>query len=335
MSGWRLLPAVAALLWLSIPELGAAHEGHDHGAEEARGHEVETENLFGFTAGSDTGEAGSRELSHETIAAVGKRVGSYRGIGQKLELGVGATDNLSISFSLLGDYHRIRNVPGFDDIGGRYAFNGFGSEVRWRFLDRKTAPFGLTLQLEPSVSRIDEASGQSGRKLGSENKLIFDRELVPNTLFAAVNILYDVDRMKERRSLFVTERSANAGVGAALSWRVVDDLFLGAEARYLRAYEGFGLEKLQGQALYAGPTLYARVLSKGWISAAWNVQVAGREAVDRAGRANAVAEYNEGVEAAVAAGDPLPPFPDLGRRGRLDLRNFERHQIKLKAGFEF
>jgi hypothetical protein len=226
-------------------------------------------------------------------------------------------------------------VPGFDDVNGRYAFNGFGTEVRWRFLDRKTSPFGLTLQLEPSISRIDESSGQSGRKLGSENKLVFDRELIPNTLFGAVNLLYDVDRMKERRALFVAERSANAGVGAALSFRVSGDLFLGAEARYLRAYEGFGLEKLQGQALYAGPTLFAKLGEKGWVSAAWNAQVAGREAVDRAGRAAAVAEYNEAVDAALAAGDPLPPFPDLGRRGRLDLRNFERHQVKLKAGFEF
>jgi hypothetical protein len=82
---------------------------------------------------------------------------------------------------------------------------------------------------------IDDGSGQSGRKIGSENKRIFDRELVSNTLFGAVNLLYDVERMKECREGFVAEREANAGIGAALAYRVTDELFLGAEARYLRA----------------------------------------------------------------------------------------------------
>ena len=338
-----VLPVIAAaLLWAATTTESYAQSGRaDHmdvaaqGNGQGKDNGIETEDLFGFTAGSDTAEAGSKGLAFETVAAIGKRAGSYRGLGQKLEFGFGATDNLSISFSLRGDYHRIRSVPGFDDVGGRYAFNGFGSELRWRFLDRKTAPFGLTVQIEPSVSRIDDRSGQSGRKIGSENKLIFDRELVPNTLFGAINLLYDVERMKERREGFVAEREANAGIGAALAYRVTDQLFLGAEARYLRSYEGFALERFQGQALFVGPTLFAKIFEKGWISAAWNVQVSGREAVDRPGRAAALAEYNESLETALAAGDPLPPLPVFGRRGRYDLANFERHQIKLKAGFEF
>src|SRR5215204_6308917 len=189
--------------------------GHDHGHGHAHGegghaHGVETENLFGFTLGSDTEEAGAKGVALENVGRIGKR-GTYRGLGQKLEASFGATNDLSLSFSLLGDYHRLRNVPDFEDVSGRYAANGVGAEVRWRFLDRKTAPFGLTLHLEPSVARIDEVSGQAGRKLGSENKLIFDRELIPNTLFGAINLLYDVERMKERHNNFVAERAANAG----------------------------------------------------------------------------------------------------------------------------
>jgi hypothetical protein len=48
--------------------------------------------------------------------------------------------------------------------------------------------------------------------------------------------------------------------------------------------------------------LFARLGANGWISAAWNVQVAGHEA---------------------------------GAPGRLDLTNFERHQVRLKVGMEF
>src|SRR5829696_10142396 len=297
----------------------------------------------------------ARRTTRVTITAMGMRMaravmptkrGTYRGLGQKLEASFGATNDLSLSFSLLGDYHRLRNVPDFEDVSGRYAANGVGAEVRWRFLDRKTAPFGLTLHLEPSVARIDEVSGQAGRKLGSENKLIFDRELIPNTLFGAINLLYDVERMKERHNNFVAERAANAGVGAALTFRVTDDLFLGGEARYLRAYEGFGLRKWQGEAVYVGPTLFARFLKNGWISAAWNYQVNGRTAVNRAERAEAVAEFNGAVaEALAAVAEPpegeqpaplqLPSAPAFARRGHKDLVNFERHQLRLKVGFEF
>jgi hypothetical protein len=317
-------------------QAGGSHRegGKAGGAGEAHEHGVETENLFGFTLGSDTEEAGAKELALESVIRTGKR-GTYRGLGQKLEFSFGVTDDFSLSFALLGDYHRVRAVPGFDDIPGRYAFNGFGTEVRWRLLDRKTSPFGLTLHLEPSVARIDEVTGQAGRKLGSENKLIFDQELIPDTLFGAVNLLYDIERMKERRSGFVSERSANIGVGGALAYRVADDVFVGGEARYLRAYEGFSLKKWQGHAVYLGPTLFAKFLENGWLSLAWNIQVAGREAIDRADRADAVAEYNAAVEAAAAAGDVLPPAPIFPRRGPVDLVNFERHQFRVKVGFAF
>lgn len=308
--------------------------GHAH-AENQNDHEVETENLFGFTLGSDTEEAGAKGVAVETIGRLGKRGGSYRGLGQKLEFSFGATNDVSFSVAALGDYHRLRNIPGFEDVPGRYAFNGIGGELRWRLLDRKAAPFGLTLHLEPSVARIDEVSGQAGRKIGSENKLILDRELIPDTLFGAINVLYDVERMRERHANFVAERAANAGLGAALSHRVTENLFLGAEARYLRAYEGFGLRKWHGEALLVGPTLFARLPTNGWISASWNVQLAGRTAINRAERAEVTSEFNEAFAAAIDAGEPPPPVPDFGGRGRKDLVNFERHQFRLKVGFEF
>jgi hypothetical protein len=57
--------------------------------------------------------------------------------------------------------------------------------------------------------------------------------------------------------------------------------------------------------------------------------------VNRRERAEAIGEYNEAVEAAVAAGEPLPPAPVFGRRGPRDLVNFEADQFRVKVGFEF
>ena len=322
---------------------GHGHDrgGHDHGeGGHDHAHGVETENLFGFTLGSDTDEAGAKGLAVENVFRTGKRIGAYRALGSKLEFAYAVTDDFSFSMSALGDCHRIRDVPEFDDVRRRCAFNGIGGEVRWRFLNRNTSPFGLTLHLEPSFARFDEESGHVGRKLGSENKLIFDKELVPDTLFGAVNLLYEPERMRERFA-FSTERGANAGVAGALALRVSPIAFVGGEVRYLRAYEGLGLRRYQGDAVYVGPTAFVKLGDTGWLQAAWNAQVTGREVPDRRERAAAIVEaVNDNAAAvadAVAAGEDPPALvlPDFPGRRRLNLRNFERHQFRLKTGFEF
>ena len=332
--------AIAGCAGLSPPALADDDEpgAGAHGAD--RDKAVETENIFGFTAGSDTGDANGKGLSAEATPRIGKRIGAYRALDTKTEFGFGVTDDFNMSFSALGDCHRIRNVPEFDDVGGRCAFNGFGTQVRWRFLDRSKGPFGLTLQLEPSFARIDGGSGLAGRGVGAENKLIFDRELVPGVLFGAVNLLYDVARFRERNAL-ASERGGRPGVSAALAVQVAPKVLLGAEARYQRTYEGLSLSRYSGDAFFVGPTLFAQS-GNVWLSAAWNVQVAGREAVNRPERAAAIVEAAnataDALAAALAAGDPppAPVAPDLPvRHRRLNLKDFERHQLKLKVGFDF
>ena len=80
------------------------------------------------------------------------------------------------------------------------------------------------------------------------------------------------------------------------------DLFVGTEARYLRSYDGLGLDRFAGHGFFVGPTIYAKLSEHSWILLAWSVQVAGQSADDPAS---------------------------------LDLRNFERHQATLKFGFTF
>ena len=78
-------------------------------------------------------------------------------------------------------------------------------------------------------------------------------------------------------------------------------VFVGAEVRNLRHYEGLGLDRFAGQALYVGPTLYMTLGAQFWLSAAWNVQAWGTTAADG---------------------------------GALDLTNFERHQVRFRLGVE-
>jgi hypothetical protein len=78
--------------------------------------------------------------------------------------------------------------------------------------------------------------------------------------------------------------------------------FLGGEARYLRQYEGIGLQEFAGQALFIGPTAYFQLSSRSRLTAAWSIQAWGRPA---------------------------------GSNAALDLVNFERHRARLVFGVNF
>jgi hypothetical protein len=271
---------------------GDPHFGHVHG--------LETENLFGFTLGSDTEHKGAKGIALEIVGRFGKRDGSYAGIGKKLEFAYGLTDRVSAGVGLFAINQRIRGVPGFDDVS-TFSFNGIGGEVRWNLVKRGSAPVGVTLHFEPSWQTHDELSGLRGTKYGAENKLIFDTELLKDRWFAAFNVIYEVERVRERGAPDI-ERASKFGFGFAVTNQIAHQVFLGMETRYLRAYDGLLLNDFTGEALYLGPTLHVKLSGNAWLSLAWNHQVWGEEA---------------------------------GNPARLDLANFERNHFRLKAGVEF
>jgi hypothetical protein len=69
----------------------------------------------------------------------------------------------------------------------------------------------------------------------------------------------------------------------ALSYQFLPGWLVGVEAQYIQQYEGLGLNRLKGEALYVGPTFFTRLGNRANISAAWDIQVAGK-AVDEPGR---------------------------------------------------
>jgi hypothetical protein len=285
-----------------------AHDGHNHDghgrhpgdAHFGHGHGIETESLFGFVLGSDTEHAGARGIALEIVGRFGKRDGSYTGIGKKLEFAYGITDRVSAGVGLFAINQRITAVTGFDDVR-TFSFNGIGGELRWNLAKRGPSPVGVTLHFEPSWQTHDELSGLRGTKYGAENKLIFDTELVKDKWFAAFNLLYEVERVQEKGETDI-ERASKFGFGFAMTHQIAHHIYVGLETRYLRAYDGLTLNDFTGEALYLGPTLYAKLADNAWLSLAWNRQVWGAE---------------------------------LGNPERLDLANFERNQVRLKAGFEF
>jgi len=279
----------------------SGHTAHQHLAHEGHVHGMETEHLFGFVSGADVHHQGAKIAMVEIAGRLGKRAGRYEAFGKRYEFAYGVTDSFNAALSLSAARHKINGVTGFDDVNNALVFNGIGGEFRWNFVKRTEHGVGITAHIEPVIQRYDELSGLRARKYGAENRLIFDTELSKDKLFAAFNVLYEVERVLEQGET-EWERGSKLGFAFALTGRVSKTLFLGMNAQYMRSYEGLIFKEFTGEAFYVGPTLYATIGESGFVSLAWNRQVWGQE-----------------------AGSDL----------RLDLANFERDLFRVRAGIHF
>lgn len=285
---------------LLVASLGKAGPARADPRYDKRYDRIDTEYLFGFVTGTDIGEAGEKEIENTTVGRFGKGTGSYRALSHAVALEYVPVENLRLEMGAIGGYHAISGVNDLDDIR-RGSFQGLSLEIRYRLLERERAGFGLALLAEPHWARIDETSGQPVDQFGADLAVLIDKELVPNRIVAAFNVFYTPE-VAQSRVTGEWSREANLGVGAGLMAQISPGLFVGGEARYLRAYESLGLNDFAGHALFLGPNLFFKPAERWRVTASWAVQVAGR-AVDDS--------------------------------GSLDLTNFERHQVRLRIGYEF
>ena len=261
---------------------------------------IDTEHLFGFMIGSDVGSVGEREFQSQTTGRFSKSDGRYRAISQEIELEFVPAKNFRIEMGSTFASHDINGVPGFEDRR-QLAWQGVSVDLRYRFLDRDAAPVGLTFAVESDADRIDETTAALVRKYGTEMTLAFDRELVPNVAVAALNLIYQPEWTR-LLGTGAAEQESTIGAAFGAMAQMRPGFFVGGEARYLRKYEGIGLDEFAGQALFVGPTAYFRLSESSRLTLAWSVQAWGRSA--RSGPA-------------------------------LDLVDFERHQARLVFGVNF
>jgi hypothetical protein len=288
----RVLSLCIVPLGLLGPPL-LAHAG-------AKDKEVDTQFIFGFTAGADVGELGEKEIELETIANLGKRDGTYAGLSNQLRAEFTPAANFRFEIGAPIVFHSIAGVSGLDDRQ-QATFDGLLTELRYRLLDREHAPFALTVGAEPHWRRADETSGESVDNYGSEFIVAMDKELIKDRVFAALNVLYDPEVTRSR----ITgewQREVTLGVSASVTNQVRPGIFVGAEARYLRQYAALAPEPFAGEALFFGPTMFARFSKTLAISGSWGVQVAGHAADDARS---------------------------------LDLTNFTRHQALFRLEYNF
>ena len=261
---------------------------------------IDTEHIFAFMIGSDVGELGDREFQSETTGRFSKNGGMYGVVGHEVELEFVPVRDFRIEIGTTLSGRDIDGVRGLENSSG-VAWQGASLDLRYRFLDRQTAPFGLTLAVEARGDRLDEISASRARNFETEWILAVERDVIPNLAVATLNLSYQ----PEWNHLVGTpagEQESTLGAAFGLMARLGPDILIGGEMRYFRKYQAIGLEELAGQALFVGPTAYFQLSERARLTANWSVQAWGRPA---------------------------------GSGGNLDLVNFERHQARLVFGVNF
>lgn len=271
----------ARAIVFAVPFLFAGGFGARAQDNQAFYRDVETKYIFGFTEGSGIGLEGEKEFSLETVARMGKRDGSYWASETKLEYEFTPNQYVQIELGPLVSTHVIKDVTDMDNRN-QLAMSGFFGEVRYLLLDRgPSSPLAITLSAEPEWHRIDETSGSRVKNFGLELKVNADLELVKNRLYLGSNLLYEPEATHDPDGIGAGwEKESTGGISAALSYRIMPSVFVGAELWYLRHYEGAWFNTFTGDAFFLGPTAYVQLGRKVFMTAAWNVQVHGRDVDD-------------------------------------------------------
>ena len=260
---------------------------------------VDTEHIFGFSMGSDIGKKGEIELEIENVGRFNKRFGSYTGVGVLSQVKFVLTDNFRVAPGVSFASTRVSGVPDMID-------------------NRRTALAGASLEFRYKAARprCDAVRPDAARRAGMEQVRRTDRlrrsDLWQRIRRADGQGTDPQHAVRHRQRLVLRRRVARPhqsmeprfelSVNGALSTKVGADLIVGVEARYLRAYDGLGLDRFVGDAVYLGPTFSMHLAHNVGLSGTWSTQIAGK-----------------------AVGDSR----------RLDLENFERHQAMLRLNYLF
>lgn len=250
--------------------------------------------IFGFTTGSDVADKDSFSPSLSYFGGYGARLGASNSHLGQLQGSYGLLPCLEVGPYLLGAYANS-SLGGVDADSRGF---GAGVETKYKLLGRDTHGVGVTAVIDPSVLRIDPDGAGRFTAYTTGLRLFIDKTLVPGKVYAALNLSQDISwtgpSPYARSSVFT--------IGGALAWQALEGVYLSAEVRHQRAYDTLGFKRETGYATFAGPGVYWQATKEFAISAAYNIQIAGK-----------------------AAGEP----------GNLDLTNFSQHLVKVKAAYSF
>jgi hypothetical protein len=127
--------------------------------------------------------------------------------------------------------------------------------------------------------------------------------VLPDKLYWAANLIWTPQRAQDPNNRSRWLDSSTTQASTALSYQISAQLFVGAEVRYLSAFDTIWLNHNIGNALYVGPTMLWKINEKVAFNATFQPQIVGRSITN----------------------------PNLN----LDLDNFERAQFRAKLAVSF
>jgi hypothetical protein len=254
---------------------------------------------FGFAAGSDVNGAGDKTVGLEYGGAFGTRFGTAQSHGLKLGVEWSPLRCFDMTPWISGGWSRAH-----DDVTGtrdRARAFGAGMQVNYKILGRDVHGVGLTLSVEPSGSwgrarsydpSIPATLRWSQTAYGAAARVILDKELIENRLYAAFNLENAASFLKANGVDCATNsgsaycRSSQLNFRAALSAKAMDNLFVGVDGSHQRVYDGAFLNRRPGYAWFAGPNVYWQIADGLSLNAAWSTQLSGRAPGQHGGRLN-------------------------------------------------
>jgi len=219
------------------------------------------ENPFVYNYTADVEEAGETEAALWATDRRGKAEGHYDAQDYRLELEHGFTDRFSASaYVNLASHHISGLDPDLAPVHRNFAFQGFSAEFKYKLLDDEKDGIGFTVYAEPGWSRIHDVEGEKGAEYELELKTIFSKGFDNDKVIWAGNLTFEPEWEHERGDLTTPtghwEKELKLQASTGVAFRVVPNLYLGAEARYAGVYPDWtsGLHS-EASAFFAGPTV--------------------------------------------------------------------------------
>ncbi|MDX1802905.1 MAG: DUF6662 family protein [Alcanivorax sp.] len=243
------------------------------------------ENLFGYVAGAETLPKGSGELYQWVTSRDDKGQGTYHAINTKTELEYGVTDRFSTSASLKMqsiDTHGLI-IDGYLPKAEKYGLRPSGVELgmKYNFLKPALDPIGLATYFSVNYDWLDPHSGQDKDTLSMELKLLAQKYFMEGRLIWVGNLgmestyadRAEIDNLPAGFDWPTDpEMEIEFKTGTGLSYRFVDNWYIGAETVYETEFETeVGQERW---SVFLGPTLHY-ASKKWWATLTWFKQVKG------------------------------------------------------------
>lgn len=257
---------------------------------------VPGDEIFGFTSPTDVGNPGDVTLAIENNGRYGKAAGSFTSVTTKYELGRTLTDRFWAGVSLFSTGTRLRGIPEIGPDNDRFAYDGASFELQYVVLQRTASnPLAIAINVEPGYARLDAFTARNRSSFVVTPKLFADLVVVPDTLYAAVNLSYAPQYEHG-------VPSSQLAISGALTYQATHQFFVGMEARYLDAFNRANLSRFAGDAVFVGPTFLYELTDTAALNLTWQPQVSGKQ---------------------------------KGVQGRFDTADFERQTFRLKLTVGF